>query len=111
MLRVLGVTFALLFAGGIARADEPVAPTRAALDRAVRQHVDPHADADACLPAVTVGSELHFECHRTDCPGNCQVVHVITVLAFRGGRFRRVSQREESRGDTGECGCCLTDDL
>ena len=91
----------------MARADELLPPTRAALTRAVRQYVDRGSDAEACRPPVTVHGELRYECARTECPGSCQVVHVITVLGYRAGTFRRVSRREDSRGDTGECGCCL----
>jgi hypothetical protein len=107
MSRSFGVVLAILSVVTPVLADEPVPPTRAQLTQAVHRFVDPHGDLEWCGPPTLVGNEMRYECSRTDCPGGCQVVHIVTVLGFRAGRFRQVSQREEDVGDTGECGCCL----
>ncbi len=101
---------ALSFATFTARAEEPAPPSPpspAELARAVHRHLGRHAGPEGCSSPVTVGNELRYECTVIECPGGCDVVHVITILGYRAGRFRRVSRREEPRGETGECGCCM----
>lgn len=71
-----------------------------------RLHVST-AEASACREVPAVRGEARWECRTTECPGACQVVHLVTVLGERNGRFRRVSQDRQRRGDTGECGCCM----
>jgi hypothetical protein len=101
MVRAIAVALVVLLASS-ARAD----PTPG-LARAVRRWVSPQADPASCAPVAPVGGEARWECTTTECPGSCMVVHVITVLGVSGGRWRRVSQRRDRIGDTGECGCCL----
>ena len=76
------------------------------LARAVRRFVARDADPSRCVQIGSVGREHRYECRETECQAACGVVHVITVLGERRGRWRRVSQRREDLGDTGECGCC-----
>ena len=86
----------------------PTPPTQEALTTAVHRYVSPHLDATACQPPTTAANgELRYECRETECPGACQVVEHIVVLGYRRGRFRRISERREHRGDTGACGCCI----
>ena len=90
-----------------ARAPDPTPPTEAELSRAVARLLARHADASACQPPTVEGGELRYECRVTECPGACQVVEHFVVLAYRRGRFVRLSDRREHRGDTGACGCCM----
>jgi hypothetical protein len=105
--RAAALLIAFVLVAGSARADEPVAPSSAQLLRAVHAYVDQSLDVRSCDAPIIVSGELRYECSRTECPGGCEVVHVVTVIGFRAGRFRLVSRRNESQGDTGECGCCL----
>lgn len=85
----------------------PAPPTEAELTRAVARLLARHSDASACQPPTVEGSELRYTCTDRECPGACQVVDHIVVIAYRRGHFRRLSDRREHRGDTGACGCCI----
>ena len=92
----------------LASAQAPEAPSEAAWTRAVHCYLGVEANPNACQPGVVVGEEWQSTCETVRCSGGCQVTHVITVIGYRDGHFRRVSRREIPRGDTGECGCCMS---
>jgi hypothetical protein len=97
-VRLLAVAVVLLTAL-VARADT--------LDDAVQRYLSPYAEPSACVAMGAAGGEHRWECRYTECPGGCQVVHLVVVLGERNGTWRRVSERRDRVGDTGECGCCL----
>lgn len=91
-----------------ASAQAAEAPSEAQWTRAVHRYVGAEANPSAFQPGVVVRGEWQSTCETVRCSGGCQVTHVITVIGYRNGHFRRVSRREIPRGDTSECGCCLS---
>jgi hypothetical protein len=91
-----------------ASAQAPEAPSEAAWRRAVHRYLGAEANPSACRPGVVDG-EWQSTCETVRCSGGCQVTQVVTVIGYRDGHFRRVSRREIPRGDTGECGCCMSE--
>lgn len=91
----------------LASAQAHEAPSEAAWTRAVHRYLGAEANPSACQPGVA-GDEWQSTCQTVRCSGGCQVTQVITVIGYRNGHFRRVSRQEIPRGDTGECGCCMS---
>jgi hypothetical protein len=84
-----------------------VAPAR--ITPIVRRLVSRDADHQSCRVLASVRDEERYLCVITECPGGCQVTHVEVTIGVRGSRGRVISRVRRDVGDTGACGCCMTD--